>query len=98
MVLLQATGSSGVLISEVVIILLIVAVLYVMLKLSKLIFKLVFGLIANSVLGLLALYALNTFVGLGIPIMQLSVIAAVAVFGLPAVGTLVILKLAGVLA
>ena len=56
----------------------------------------VFGIIANSILGLAAIFALNYFFNFQIPIHLYTLIPS-ALFGLPAVGTFVILKFFGVL-
>lgn len=58
--------------------------IYVLWKLLKLIGY----LIANSIMGILAFWALNAFLGLGIPISILS-IAVVAIAGIP--GVLIVL-------
>ncbi len=73
----------------------IVAVLLIVYKLGKLILKLIFGLIANSILGFVTIFLANSVFRLGIPY-NLPIFVATTIFGLPAVGTLVILKLLGV--
>ena len=73
----------------------ILLVLFIVYKLGKLIIKLIFGLIANSVLGFVTIFIANYFFKLGIPY-NLPIFVATTVFGLPAVGTLVILKLLGI--
>ncbi len=45
-----------------------------------------------------AIFVLNHFFNLGIPLSKLYIIIPTALFGLPAVGTFVILKFFGVLA
>ncbi len=87
MLLLQVSPL-GAIITEIVVVALIAALIYISLKFA-------FRLIANSVLGLLALFLFNTIFGLGIPY-SLAVIVVTAIFGLPAVFVLVILKVLGV--
>jgi|GEM_PF-1345918 hypothetical protein len=87
---------SSTLISEVILIAIIAIILYVIFTVGKGLFKLLFGIIANSVLGLLAIFVLNYFFNLQIPI-KLYVLIPTALFGLPAVGTFVILRFFGVL-
>ncbi len=57
--------------------------------------RVVSGLAVNSVLGLVSIWAVNMFFGLGIGINLLTIVV-VAVFGLPAVLILVVLKLLGI--
>ncbi len=92
-----AIPPSSTLISEVILIGLIALVIFIIFKVGKSILKLVFGLIANTILGFIAIFALNFLFNLGIPI-HIYTIIVTALFGLPAVGTLVILKFFGVLA
>lgn len=78
-------------ISEVLIIAAILIVLFVILKLGKI----VIGLILNSILGLLSIYVVNTLFSLGI-VYNLLTIIVVAILGLPAVAVIIILKLIGI--
>jgi hypothetical protein len=59
--------------------------------LTKSILKIFFVLIANTIAGLVAVYVLNYF-GIKISI-TIATLAAIAIFGLPAVGTLLLLKM-----
>ena len=93
MVALPATNT---ILGELVLIALIGIVLFVIFKLGKGLMRLIFGIIANSILGLAAIFALNYFFNFQIPIHLYTLIPA-ALFGLPAVGTFVILKFFGVL-
>lgn len=93
MVALPATNT---IIGELILIALIGIVLFVIFKLGKGLMKLLFGIIANSILGLAAIFALNYFFNFQIPI-HLYTLIPTALFGLPAVGTFVILKFFGVL-
>ena len=63
-------------------------------SLGKALLKLVFGLIANSILGVVLLFALDYVFGVGIPI-SIPILIPVALFGLPGLGTILILKLLG---
>jgi hypothetical protein len=77
-------------------IVLILIVLFIVYKLGKFVLKYVLGIIVNSVLGFVAIYLLNAMFGMGIPFTW-PIIIATALFGLPAVGTMVILHvLAGI--
>ena len=93
MVALPATNT---ILGEIVLIALIGVVLFVIFKLGKGLLKILFGIIANSVLGLAAIFALNYFFDFQIPI-HLYTLIPTALFGFPAVGTFVILKFFGVL-
>lgn len=78
--------------SEVLVILGIILVILIVFTLGRFIV----GLIVNSVLGLIAIYLVNALFGLGIPY-NLPVLVATAIFGLPAVAIIIILKLGGVI-
>ncbi|MEM0150134.1 MAG: pro-sigmaK processing inhibitor BofA family protein [Candidatus Micrarchaeaceae archaeon] len=86
----------GALASEIILIIVIALVLFIIFKIGKLLLRVIFGIIANSVLGVIAIFALDYLFALGIPL-ELPEIAASAIFGLPAVGTMVILRLFGLL-
>ncbi len=77
--------------SEVVVIAAILVVLYIILKFGGILI----GLVLNSVLGLIAIYLVNVIFNLGI-IFNLLTLIVVAIFGLPAVGVIIILKLIGI--
>ncbi|HIH50584.1 MAG: pro-sigmaK processing inhibitor BofA family protein [Candidatus Micrarchaeaceae archaeon] len=94
MVALPATNT---ILGEVILIVLIGIVLFVIFKLGKGLLKILFGIIANSVLGLAAIFALNYFLNFQIPI-HLYTLIPTALFGLPAVGTIVIMKFFGIFA
>lgn len=85
------TLAVGPIVSEVLVIAAILVVLYVILKLGNLLF----GLILNSILGLIAIFLVNALFSLGIAYDLITVIV-VAVFGLPAVAIIIILKLLGI--
>lgn len=94
-IILQLSAGNTIL-SEIILVVIIAALLFVIFKLGKFILRLLFGIIANSILGVVAIFALNYFFALGIPI-KLATMVATAAFGLPAVGTFVILRFFGVL-
>ena len=77
--------------SEIVVIAAILVVLYIVLKFGNIIL----GLILNSILGLIAIYLVNVLFNLGIMYNLLTWIV-VAIFGLPAVAAIIILKLIGI--
>ncbi len=72
-------------------ILVILLIIFIIFKFGKLII----GLILNSILGLIAIYLVNTIFDLGI-LYNLITIIIVAIFGLPAVLVIIILKLIGI--
>ena len=81
----------GSVLSEVLVIAAILVVLYIVLKLGNLIV----GLILNSILGLIAIYLVNVIFSLGITYDWITWIV-VAIFGLPMVAVIIILKLIGI--
>lgn len=83
--------ATGGIISEVILLILVVLVVFVIFKLGRLIL----GLLVNSLLGLIAFWAVNALFGLGITI-NLIVIVVVAILGLPGAILIIILKLLGV--
>ncbi len=83
---------SGSLVGEILVVAAIIVVVFLVFFLGRILM----GLILNSVLGLIAIYLLNLIFGLGIPY-SLAVIMATAIFGLPAVFVIIILKLGGLL-
>jgi hypothetical protein len=83
--------TAGPVVSEVLVIAAILLVLFIVLKLGKILI----GLILNSILGLIAIYVVNTLFNLGI-LYNLLTLIVVAIFGLPAVAIIIILKLIGI--
>ncbi len=81
----------GPIISEILIIAAILVVLFIILKLGNVII----GLILNSILGLIAIYLVNSLFNLGI-VYDLLTWIVVAILGLPAVAVIIILKLLGI--
>jgi pro-sigmaK processing inhibitor BofA len=88
-------GIGSALLSEIILVAMIAIVLFVIFKIGRLILKVIFGIIINSILGVIALYLLNYVFNIGIPI-ELQTMVPAALFGLPAVGTMVILRLFGI--
>ncbi len=87
---------STTLLSEIVLVALIAVVLFVIFKIGGKVLKLFFGIIANSILGVIAIFLVNYLFHMGIPLVIYTLIPT-ALFGLPAVGTLIILKFFGAL-
>lgn len=81
----------GPVVSEIVLIMAILLVLFIILKLGKLIL----GLIVNSIVGLLAIYLVNYFFSLGITYNILTIIV-VAITGIPGAAIIILLKLIGI--
>ncbi len=77
--------------SIIIIAILILVVVYIVFKLGKLLL----GLLVNSILGLVIFAIVDYFFNLGIPIAWVTMIPT-ALFGLPAIATLIILRLFGV--
>ena len=80
---------------ELVIIAIIGLVVFLIFKFGKSLLRLIFGIIANSILGLLAIIVLDYIFNFKIPLI-LPIIIATALFGLPAVGTFIIMRLFGI--
>ena len=70
------------------------AVLFIIMTIGKLLLKLIVGLILNIVLGFVALFLIGWAFGIGIAL-TLPIIISIIIFGLPAVGTILLLKLFG---
>ncbi len=77
--------------SEILLIIGIFIVLYIIYKLGRF----VFGLIANVILGFVAIFVINVLFGIGISF-DLIVIIITALFGLLGVAVIVVLKLLGI--
>ncbi len=88
-------GIGSAVVSEIVVAALIAVVLFVIFKIGKVILKAIFGLIINTILGLIAIFALNYIFDIGIPIGWATMVPTI-LFGLPSVGTMVILRLFGI--
>jgi hypothetical protein len=81
----------GILGSELGVLIGFALVVLIIWKLGGFILRLIFGLITNTILGFLTLFLANTIFGLGIPFTT-PVMIATALFGLPGVGTLIVLN------
>lgn len=89
--LLQTVFGLGPLASEIIIIIAAIAILFVIFRLGKFIL----GILANTILGLISIFVLNGLFNIGIPI-SWPIIIVTAIFGLPAVAILTLLRLLGV--
>ena len=80
--------------SELLIIAEIVVLFFFISRIGKFLVRILFTFLLNAILGIASVLALNSALGIGIafgaPVLLSSVL-----FGLPAVGTMIILKLAG---
>jgi len=85
----------GTILSEIVVLLAFVLLMVLVWKFGKFVFKVVFGLVSNTILGFVTLFLVNYFFGLSIPL-SLPVIVATALFGLPGVGTIIVLAFLGI--
>ena len=85
---------AGGIVTEIISIALIFLVVYLVFKLGGKLLHIITGLVINSVLGLISIWLLNMWFALGITY-SLLVIIGVAIFGLPAVMVIVILRLLG---
>lgn len=81
--------------SEVIIFVLAAALLYTIFRLGKGLFRLVLAILINSALGIVALFLLNRLFGVEIPVV-IATLVPTAIFGLPAVGSMVLLKALGI--
>lgn len=86
-----ALGILGSAASGIVLLIAILLVLFIIFKLGKSLI----GLLTNSILGLISIFVINALFGIGIPISWLTIIAT-ALFGLPAVAIMVVLRLLGI--
>lgn len=77
--------------SEILLIVGIFLVLYIIFKLGKFII----GLLVNTILGFIAIFIINAVFNIGIP-WDWIVIVITAIFGLPGVAVVVVLKLIGI--
>lgn len=85
-------GSVG---GEIIVIAAIVLLLYIIYKIGKSLVKVLLGIVINSVLGIGIVYFVDMFFNMQIPL-RIYTLIPLALFGLPAAGTLIILRFAGV--
>ena len=83
------------LLSELLVIGAALLVLFLIFKIGKFLLRLIFGLVANSLLGLIIIFVVNTWLGMGIPY-NLQVMLPTALFGIPGIGTIILMKALGV--
>ncbi len=69
--------------------------IFIVWKAGKLVFKIIFGVISNTILGFVTLFLANVFFGITIPF-STPVIISTAIFGLGGVGTIIILQFFGI--
>jgi hypothetical protein len=86
-------GSLG---GEILVLVAIVLLLWVIYKLGKSLVKVILGIIVNSVLGVGVIFLVDGLFNLAIPLGQIYILVPLAIFGLPAAGTFIILRLCGV--
>lgn len=82
-------------ISGIILVILIAVGIWIVLRIFRHVLKIIFGVIINSIVGVLAVLGLNLFLNIGIPLKAYTLIP-VALFGIPAVATFLILRLFGV--
>jgi SigmaK-factor processing regulatory protein BofA len=71
------------------------AVVFIVFKAGKFLFKAVFGIIANSVLGIVIIFLANNIFKMGLGY-TLKTLLPTAIFGIPGIGTILLLKVLGV--
>jgi hypothetical protein len=86
-----ATGFLGTLGGEIIVVVAIVVLLWIIYKIGKSLLKIILGIVINSVLGIGSIYLVDLIFNMGIPF-QAATLIPLALFGLPAAGTLIILK------
>ena len=72
-----------------------VVVIFIIFKLGKFLFKLIFGIVANSLLGIIIILLANYVFNMGLDL-SLKTLLPTAIFGIPGIGTIILLKLLGV--
>lgn len=87
----MAVGVLSGVISELILIILALLIIYVIFKLGKVLL----GVIVNIVLGFISIVVLNSFFALNIPWNLLTIIIT-ALLGLPGVAVIVLLRLLGI--
>ncbi len=92
--MLLVAAAAGTILSIALVVIGIVLVLLAVTRIGGLVKRILVGIIVNSVLGFMVLFAAGYFFGMT---MQYTIpeIAAVLLFGLPGVGTMLILKVFG---
>ncbi|MDE1865394.1 MAG: pro-sigmaK processing inhibitor BofA family protein [Candidatus Micrarchaeota archaeon] len=80
---------------EIIVIIAIALLLYVVYKIGKSLLKIILGIIINSILGVGVVWLVDLIFKMGIPL-KIYTLIPLALFGLPAAGTLIILRFFGV--
>ena len=88
---MAAPSFLGTLGGEIVVVVAIAILLYIVYKIGKSLLKIILGIVINSVLGIGVIYLVNFLFNMNIPLVPGTLIP-LALFGLPAAGTLIILK------
>lgn len=71
------------------------AVIFIVFKAGKFLFKAVFGILANSVLGIIIIFLANSVFKMGLGY-TVETLLPTAIFGIPGIGTILLLKWLGV--
>lgn len=72
----------------------IVLVVLIITMIGRILLRLVVGLVMNSILGFVALFLISWLFGITLAYSTAEIVAVI-IFGLPAVGTMLLLKLVG---
>lgn len=78
---------------EIIVVVVIAILLYVIYKIGKSLVKVILGILINSALGVAVIYVVNLLFGVGYIPLKVYTLIPLALFGLPAAGTLIILRL-----
>ncbi len=89
---MAVVGFLGTLGGEIIVIVAIAILLYIVYKIGKSLLKIIVGIVINSLLGIGVIYFVDAFLAVGVPLKVYTLIP-LAIFGLPAAGTLIILRL-----
>ena len=87
--------SPGSILSEILVVIGIALAIFLIFRVGGFLLRVVLGLVINALLGFVAIFVINFLFNLDIPF-TLPIIIATAIFGLPAVGTMIIFKLSGI--
>lgn len=70
-------------------------VVFIVFKAGKFLFKAVFGIVANSLLGIVIIFLANNIFSMGLGY-TVKTLLPTAIFGIPGIGTILLLKWLGV--
>ncbi len=87
-----ALGTIG---GEIIVIVAIAVLLFIVYKIGKSLLKIILGIIINSILGIGVVWLVDLFFNMGIPL-KIYTLIPLALFGLPAAGTFIILRFFGI--